>query len=181
MGLLDLFRSAPKPCTSCRAEFPKLHGIWSGLRGGEETDRLCTSCWTERLGREIRGKQVLFFEPMVVDSYCFTPLDELENDFVRDRIVLALESLGPKCARCSSRPVHLWLPLDDTDEEEMNMANSRSRTHHWFIPSEPARWTGAVALCDQHLPQHLRAYLEEKRDTFLTFRFPDSSASGAYW
>ena len=53
MGFFDLFRPAPKPCTACRAESPELHRVWSGLRDGKETDRLCMSCWTERLGREI--------------------------------------------------------------------------------------------------------------------------------
>lgn len=180
MGLLDLFRPKPKPCSACLGLSPGLHRVWSGLRHGEETDRLCTPCLIERLAPAIRGKRLLFTEPSVIDSYCFTSIGELcGQGLVEERVGLALDSIGSKCAKCTVRPQHLWLSQDDLDWDAMN--GQRMHEGCWTLPLEPSGWSGALPLCDAHVALHLREYLEGKRDYFGTFRFPDSSASGFYW
>lgn len=178
LGLLDLFRAKPKPCTACAQLSPGVHRVYSGLRHGDETDRLCTKCLLARLASEIRGKSILFTEPLTIDGYCFTPLESSERTPLGDeRIRKSLASLGPRCANCSLPPRHLWMPLADLDGDEME---SLHRREYCTIPADPARWTETKSLCDEHLISALRAFIDGTKEYFGTFRFPSSDSSGHY-
>lgn len=178
MSFFDIFRSKPRECTSCQSASPGLHRVYSGLRHGNVTDKLCTSCLISRLQTGIRGKRILFFEPLTTDGYCYTPLGEVGNQGLnRDRVRLALSSLGSKCADCSSEAHHLWMPLGDLDECAME---KQTRGDYYLIPSEPAHWKQTVSLCDAHVAARFRDYIERKRCFFLTFRFPEGGDSGCY-
>ena len=178
MGILDIFRSKPKPCTACRNTSPGLHHIYSGLRRGTITDQLCTNCLISRLGTEIRGKSILFIEPLTSDGYCYAPFGEIENQgLTQERVRLALSSLAPKCADCVSEPHHLWMPLSDLGDGAMQ---KQPPDAYYSIPSEPSRWKETVTLCDAHMLVRFRDGIERKRYFFLTFRFPSEAASGYY-
>jgi hypothetical protein len=178
MGLFDLFRRKPKPCTACGILSPGLHRVYSGIAGGEETDRLCTTCLIAQLEPHLRGKSIVFIEPLTTDGYVYWPLVAMQERLAQRRAELALASLGPKCAACSSPPRHLWMPQEDLDEEAME---TLSRRDYWSIPSEPAAWKSTLPLCDEHILSQLRVYIEQRRYYFLTFRFPDSTECGYYW
>jgi hypothetical protein len=178
MSFFDIFRSKPKQCTSCRDISPGLHQVYSGLRHGSVTDQLCTSCLISRLQTGIRGKRILFIEPLTTDGYCYAPFGEVGNrGLTQDRVRLALSSLAPKCADCTSEPHHLWMPLSDLDESAME---KQSRGDYYSIPSEPAHWKQTVPLCDEHVAAKIRNYIERKHYFFLTFRFPEGGDSGYY-
>ena len=176
MGLLDLFRSKPKPCTTCAQLSPGLHRVYSGLRHGDETDRLCTNCLMARLASEVRGKSILFTEPVTMDGYCFTPLSE-STPLNGERIRESLASLGPRCASCSLPPRHLWMPSADLDWDWMNGLRVPD---FCTIPAEPARWTETRSLCDEHLVSGLRVFIDGTKEYFGTVRFPSSESSGYY-
>jgi hypothetical protein len=59
--------SGQKVCTACRRESRGLRCVYSGLSHGEEVDRLCTSCLLSRLEPLLRGKHVIFVEPLLPD------------------------------------------------------------------------------------------------------------------
>lgn len=178
MSITEIFHSKPKQCTSCRNTSTRLHRIYSGLRHGIETDRLCTNCLISRLGKEIRGRSILFIKPLTSDGYCYFPFGEVENQgLTQDRVRLALSSLASKCADCSSEPRHIWMPLSDLDDGAMQKQPS---TAYYPIPSEPARWKQTVSLCDEHMLHRFRDFIDQKRWFFLTFRFPSSSDAGYY-
>ena len=178
MSLFNLFRAKPKPCTSCGEVSPGLHEVYSGLRHGAVTDRLCTACLISRLCTAIVGKSILFIEPLVSDAYCFAPFGGVGNQgLVEERVCLALAALAPKCADCSSAPRHLWMPLTDLDEAAME---AQPRHEYYSIPCEPGRWKETVSLCDEHIAARFREYIERKRYYFLTFRFPSEGDSGYY-
>ena len=178
MSFLDIFRSKPKQCTSCRDASPGLHQVYSGLRHGSVTDQLCTSCLISRLETGIHGKRILFIEPLTTDGYCYAPFGEIGNQgLTQARVRLALSSLAPKCPDCASEPHHLWMPLSDLDESAMQ---KQTRGDYYSIPSEPAQWKQTVSLCDAHLAARFRDCIERKRYFFLTFRFPESGDSGYY-
>jgi hypothetical protein len=178
MNFLDIFRSKAGQCTSCRAISPCPHCVYAGLRRGSITDRLCTNCLISRLEAEIRGKGILFIEPLTTDGYCYFPLGEVGNQgLTQDRVRLALSCLAPMCADCSSVPYHLWMPLRDLDESAMQ---KQTRGGYYPIASEPACWRDTVSLCDGHAAARLRDCIERKRYAFLTFRFPQGGDSGYY-
>jgi len=178
MSFLDLFRSKPKQCTSCPNSSPGLHRIYSGLRGGSITDELCPSCLISRLETGIRGKRILFIEPLTTDGYCYAPFGEIGNQgLTQERVRLALASLASKCVDCSSEPHHLWMLLGDLDESAMQ---KQARGHYYSIPAEPASWKQTASLCDAHAAARFRNYIEQKRYFFLTFRFPEGGDSGYY-
>jgi hypothetical protein len=178
MSFLDIFRSKPKQCTSCRDTSDGLHHVYSGLRGGSVTDQLCTSCLISRLETEVRGKHILFVEPLTTDCYCYAPFGEAGNQGLnQDRVRLALSSLAPKCGACSAEPHHLWMPSSDLDESAMQ---KQTRGDYYSIPSEPARWKQTASLCNAHVAARFRDYIERKRYFFLTFRFPEGGNSGYY-
>ena len=178
MSLLDLFRPKPKHCTACRDASPGLHHVFSGVRRGGDTDRLCTRCLISRLEAGIRGKRILFIEPLVSDGYAYSAFGEVDNQgLTQDRVRLALSSLAPKCVECASEPHHLWMPLDDLDESAMEQ---QARGQYYSIPSEPACWKQTVSLCDAHVTARFRDYIERKRYFFLNFRFPEGGDSGYF-
>lgn len=178
MSFLDIFRSKPKQCTSCRNISPGLHSVYSGLRHGSVTDQLCTSCLISRLETAIHGRRILFVEPLTTDGYCYAPFGEVGNQgLTQDRVRLALSSLAPKCADCASEPHHLWMPLSDLDESAMK---KQTRGDYYSIPSEPTQWKQTVSLCDAHVASRFRDYVERERYFFLTFRFPEGGDSGYY-
>ena len=178
MSITQLFRAKPKPCTSCGSASARLHRIYSGLRRGTEADRLCTNCLISRFGKEIQGRRILFIEPLTSDGYCFFPYGEVENQgLTQDRVRLALSSIASKCADCSSEPRHIWMPLSDLDDGAMRKQPSIA---YYPIPSEPGCWKQTVSLCDAHLLQRFRDFIDQKRWFFLTFRFPSSPESGYY-
>ena len=178
MNLPDVFHSKFKQCTSCRDFSTGLHRVYSGLRHGEETDRLCTNCLISRLETEIRGKNILFIEPLTSDGYCYFPFGEVENQgLTQDRVRLALSSLAFKCADCSSEPRHIWMPLSDLDDIAMQ---KQPTTAYYPIPSEPALWKQTISLCDEHLPRRFRDFIDPKRWFFRTFRIPSLSDAGYY-
>jgi len=178
MSFLNIFRSQPKQCTSCRDNSAGLHRVYSGLRHGTITDQLCTNCLVSRLGTAIRGNNLLFIEPLTTDGYCFAPFGEVGNQgLTQDRVRLALASLAPKCADCSSEPHHLWMPLSDLDDKAMQQ---QPHNAYYPIPSEPSLWKETISLCDEHLTSRFRNYIERKRYFFLTFRFPSEANSGYY-
>jgi hypothetical protein len=175
MALLDLFRSEPKACTSCGRPSAGLHRVWSGLRRGEVTDRLCTECLGARLRSAIEGLSILFIEPMVTDGYTFLPLDDEDcRGLLKERVNLALTSLAPACATCSGKARHLWMPRSDLDEAEMARQSASD------IPAIPSAWKGTVSLCPEHAVKTLRDYSEHKRYFFRTFRFPSGGDTGYY-
>ncbi|HKD24657.1 MAG TPA: hypothetical protein VKC66_01895 [Xanthobacteraceae bacterium] len=177
MNFLDIFRSKPRQCTSCRDISSGLHRVYSGLRRGSITDQLCTNCLVSRLEAEIRGKRILFIEPLTTDAYCYFPFGEVGNQgLTQYRVRLALSSLAPACADCSLEPHHLWMPLTDLDDSAMQKQRIGDA-----IPSEPAFWRDTVSLCDGHAAARVRDYIERKRYFFLTFRFPEGGDSGYYW
>jgi hypothetical protein len=138
MSLLDLFRAKPKVCTACGNPTPGLHHVYPGLRGGEETERLCTRCLLAQLGQKIQGKTILFVEPITSDGYCYAPPGEVGHlGLTQERVGMALGALGSKCAVCTSKPQHLWMPLNDLDETAME---KQARTDYWSIPTEPSKW-----------------------------------------
>jgi hypothetical protein len=178
MSLLNIFRFKPKPCPSCRTISPGLHRVQSGLRHGNVTEQLCTSCLMARLGTEIRGKSILFIEPLTSDFYCYAPFGGADNQgLTQHRVRLALASLIPKCADCSARSHHLWMPLGDLDEVAMQKL---ARNAYCSIPCEPGRWKETVSLCDAHVLERFRDYIEHKRYFFLTFGLPVGGDSGYY-
>ncbi len=178
MSLRDIFRSKPKQCTSCKGFSAGLHRVYSGLRHGEETDRLCTNCLISRLETEIRDKSILFIEPLTSDGYCYFPFGEIENQgLTQARVRLALSSLASKCADCSSEPHHIWMPWSDLDDGAMQKQPS---TAYYPIPSESALWKQTISLCDEHMSHRFRVFIGQKGWFFRTFRFPSSSAAGYY-
>ncbi len=178
MTLFDLFRGKPKLCSSCGGESRGLHIVYSGLRFGEVTDRLCHECLVSRLGQHLAGKSIVFFEPLTADGYTFQPLSEFgAESLVTKRSSLLLDSLGSTCSFCASAPRHVWIPQDDLDAEAMER---QAPTEYFSIPNEPAGCPGALRLCNQRVLEHLREYCEAHRFFFLTFRFPDSSVRGCY-
>jgi len=177
MSFLNIFRSKPRQCTSCREISAGLHRVYSGLRRGSITDQLCTTCLVSRLEAEIRGKRILFIEPLTTDGYCYFPFGEVGNQgLTQDRVRLALSSLAHACADCSLEPHHSWMPLTDLDDGAMQKQRIGDA-----IPSEPACWRDTVSLCDGHAAARVRDYIERKRYFFLTFRFPEGGDSGYYW
>src|SRR5262249_3768093 len=95
---------------------------------------------------EIRGKRILFIEPLTTDAYCYFPFGEVGNQgLTQYRVRLALSSLAPACADCSLEPHHLWMPLTDLDDSAMQKQRIGDA-----IPSEPAFWRDTVSLCDGH-------------------------------
>lgn len=178
MSFLNVFRSKPKQCTSCRDTCPGLHRVYSGLRGGIVIDQLCTNCLISRLETEINGKRILFVEPLTTDGYCYVPFGEVGNQgLTQERVRLALSSLAPKCADCSSEPHHLWMPLNDLDEDAMQQ---QTKGDYYPIPSQPTCWTETISLCDAHAMARFRDYIERKRYFLRTFRFPEGGDSGYY-
>lgn len=160
-------------------DFRELHTIYSGLRGGDVTDRLCHDCVISRLGNHIAGKTILFFEPLSNDSYVFVPVTECDRSpIASDRMAQVLDSKHGSCTRCSSPSRHVWIPQIDLDEEAME---TQVTDQFYLIPREPADCLGATYFCDTHLLVHLRSYLEDRACHFLTFRLPDSSTRGFYW
>ncbi len=126
----------------------------------------------------MRGRNILFIEPLTTDGYCYTPFGEVGNQgLTQDRVRLALASLAPKCADCPSKPRHLWMPLNDLDDEAMQQ---QPHNAYYPIPSEPSLWKETVSLCDEHLLERFRDYIERKRYFFGTFRFPSGADSGYY-
>jgi len=179
MGFLNIFRSKPRQCTACRQSSPGLHQVYSGLRNGAVTDQLCTNCLISRLAAEIRGKNILFIEPLTTDGYCYFPFGDVGNQGqTQDRVHLALSSLAPKCANCSSVPRHAWMPLADLDDSAMRKQPPKS---YYPIPLQSTAWKETVSLCDDHLSVRFRDFIEQKRFFFLTFRFPSGLDSGYYW
>jgi len=131
-----------------------------------------------RLATAIRGKRILFIEPLTTDGYCYAPFGEVGNrGLTQDRVRLALSSLAPKCADCASEPHHLWMPLADLDERAMEQ---QSRGDYYSIPSEPVQWKQTVSLCDAHVAARFRDCFERKRYFFRAFRFPEGGGSGYY-
>jgi len=178
MGLLDIFRPKPKPCTGCGREVRGRHQVYSGLRHGALVDELCTDCLLSRLEEEIRGRRIVWIEPLTRDGYCYSPYGEIENEgLTEERVKLALASLGGQCADCGAEPHHLWMPLGDLDEEAME---KQEQYKYFQIPLKPADWQGTVPLCDQHAVARLRADVEAKGYVFLTFRFPAGGNEGYY-
>jgi hypothetical protein len=178
MSLLDMFRSKPKQCTSCGNPSPGLHVVYSGQRGGKETDRLCTQCLVSRLAEAIKDRRVLFTEPLTSDGYGFYPFGEVENlGLTQERVRLALSSPPAKCADCPSERRHVWMPLGDLDEGAMQ---GQPGNQYYPIPSEPALWKQSVPLCTEHMAQRLHDFLDQKGWHFLTFRFPSSPGDGYY-
>lgn len=179
MSFRDIFHSKPKRCTSCRDFSAGLHRVYSGLRHGEETDRLCTNCLISRLETEIRGKSILFIEPLTSDGYCYFPFGEVENQgFTETRVRLAFSSLASKCADCSLEPSHIWMPWSDLDDGAMQ---KQPATAYYPIPSEPVLWKQTVSLCDEHMMQKFRDFIDQKCWFFGTFRYPSSLGAGYYW
>jgi hypothetical protein len=178
VSFLDMFRPRPKKqCTSCSTVRVGLNDVYSGSRGGDLTDQLCEDCLASRLKREIRGRKILFIEPLVMDGYCYFPFGEDENKGVtEERVRLALSSLARTCIACAAEPHYLWMPFNDLDEEEMNKQEGYPP-----LPQEPSRWQGTVSLCDTHITARLRDYLKEKKGFFGTFRFPAGANAGYYW
>jgi hypothetical protein len=118
---------------------------------------------------------MLFIEPITCDGYTYSPPGGLGNQgLTRERVALALGSLGNRCAKCESKPQYLWMPLKDVDEKAME---KQPRLNYWSIPSEPAKWQETMALCQEHLLIQLGAYFEI---FFLTFRFPSEGDGGYY-
>ncbi len=177
MNFFNLFQAKPKHCTSCGNISPGLHEIYSGIRDGQNIDQLCTTCLIARLGSQVQGKNILFIEPAITDYYTYTPLNEVNSQLAKSQIQLALATIGDKCAICSKPSSHLWMPQEDIDFEAME---SQSANNYYSIPTNPPAWKGTVALCDEHIVEQLRDYIESKRNYFLTFRFPDSSSAGYY-
>jgi hypothetical protein len=54
-------------------------GEASDIRNGAVTDQLCTNCLISRLAMEIRGKSILFVEPLTMDGYCYAPSGDVGN------------------------------------------------------------------------------------------------------
>jgi hypothetical protein len=179
MSLLDMFRSKPKQCTSCGNPSSGLHVVYSGQRGGKETDRLCTECLVSRLAVDIRDRRVLFTEPLTSDGYSFTPFGEVGNTgLTQERVRLALSSSAATCADCSSERRHVWMPLGDLDDGAMQRQPS---SEYYPIPLEPHLWKQSVPLCTKHMAQRLGAFLHQKGWHILTFRFPASPGDGYYY
>jgi hypothetical protein len=179
MSLLDMFRSKPKPCTSCGNPSPGLHVVYSGQRGGKETDRLCTQCLVSRLAAAIEDRRVLFIEPLTADGYCFFAFGEVENlGLTQERVRLALSSPAATCADCPLEGRHVWMPLGDLDDPAMQRLPA---SEYYAIPSEPRLWKQSIPLCDEHMARRLREFIDRKGWHFLTFRFPASAGDGYYW
>lgn len=178
MSFRDIF-SSKKKCTVCAKPSLGLHRVYTGVRNGSLSDQLCSDCLVSRLGIEIRGKSILFIEPLTTDGYCYAPFGDVSNQgLTRDRVHLALSSLASQCAVCSSVPNHLWMPLNDLDDAAMQ---KQPQNAYYPIPSEPALWKSSVSLCHKHLPIKIREYIDGKRCYFRTFRFPSGLDSGYYW
>lgn len=179
MSFIDFFRPKPKPCTTCGNMSAGLHEVYSSLRHGRVTDKLCTSCLLARLGTLIRGRSILFTEPLTSDGYCFTPLGEVDFEGLpRDRASLALSSRSARCADCTAESRHLWMPLDDLDETAMERLPANKYAP---IALEPGQWKNVASLCDEHIAIKLQDYITKKHYWFLNFRFPAEESSGIYW
>jgi hypothetical protein len=96
----------------------------------------------------------------------------------QDRVRQALSSLAPMCAACSSKPRHLWMPLDDLDNPSMEKQPSFA---YWAIPSEPALWKETLSFCNEHMSDKIKDFVGQKREFFQTFRFPTGANEGYYW
>jgi hypothetical protein len=178
MSVFDIFRPKPKPCSSCGKTTRSLHNVWSGLRNGELSGKLCTACLISKLQLQIKGKNILFIEPLTMDAYCFTPLDDnMTGKLTRERTKLALTSLDKKCAQCSSSPQHLWMQREELDEEAMEQ---QAENAYYSIPSLPSSWKTTESLCEKHLLETLKQYIEKSGSCFGTFRFPNASKLGFY-
>jgi hypothetical protein len=94
--ILGIFRPQPRKCSSCLDLSPGVHQVWSGQRAGHLTEKLCTKCLTARLATAIRGKTIVFVEPLTSDSYCYTPATGTAT-LSLSRMQLALSALPP-CA-----------------------------------------------------------------------------------
>jgi len=178
MSVFSLFKPKSKVCSVCGLSFPKCHNIYSDLKHGKKVAELCSNCLVSELNNKIKGKSIVFFEPLSEDSYCYSKMDEINNKAVYNRILETIENIREKCDICSNAASHLWIPTEDLDEEEME---NQKNDEYFNIPLPKNVRKHSKYYCDEHIKDHLFNYFDKKRVFFLTFRFPDSSKNGFYW
>ncbi|HEY2324553.1 MAG TPA: hypothetical protein VGJ82_16960 [Thermoanaerobaculia bacterium] len=174
--MFNIFKRRPKPCTSCGVASDRLHSVYAGLRHGERIANICTACLGRQLVERIEGKEIAFIEPLTGDGYTYLPVDELPAA-AADRIQLTVSNRSVDCEVCGRPARHVWIPINDTDEE---LENTFPIDAFYLVPAEPDQWEAVASLCSEHVVETLTNLVEERRYRFLTFRFPDASTIGYY-